>query len=228
MARKAKKKTSTRKPTASSTGPRTTEDLSDDQLQVLAFGHKKKLDDLEADVKAAADVVKAKKKLVKNAEKIAVGEMGVDALEVIKDLRDFETDEGETKLTAAVQRILRSARWAGSKLETQFEMTLEPDRTPAVDRAFAEGKRAAFSGEPAKPPHNPSTEQYRRWMEGWQVGNTTRMATIVKAMDTPHSSQPKPTFAEQLHDQNEEVRTTMITPAADKIGTAAPTHVTKQ
>jgi hypothetical protein len=131
MARKAKKQTQTRKPTASADGPRTTEDLADDVLQSLAFQHKRKFDDIAEKKK---DLAKAEKE----AKTLAKAAMGADALEVIKDLQELETEEGEKKLTTAVRRILRSAKWAGSTLNTQFQMSLEPDRTPAVDRAFAE------------------------------------------------------------------------------------------
>ncbi len=182
--RTTKSRTRQPKPPKQTSGPRTTEDLDDETLQALAFNHKKKFDGLEEERKAVA-------KKITNAKKLAKAEMGADALDVIDDLQQLETDAGELKLTTAVKRILRSARWAGSSLHTQFEMFNGPDRTPAVDRAHDAGKRAGMNGEPAKPPHHPNTEQYTRWMEGWQAGQEAHSRAGFKSMDPPKGSEPK-------------------------------------
>jgi ribosome modulation factor len=45
-----------------------------------------------------------------------------------------------------------------------------PDRTPAVDRARAEGKRAGMNGESMKPPYDTTLPQHDQWVEGWHEG----------------------------------------------------------
>jgi len=109
MARSGKRTTQPRPPKAAPSGPRTTEDLSDEDLQALAFKHHNNLNGAEGAVKAA-------QKRVKEIKALAKAEMGADAIEVLKDLTELETEDGEKKLTQAVKRILRSARWAGSTL----------------------------------------------------------------------------------------------------------------
>jgi hypothetical protein len=58
-------------------------------------------------------------------------------------------------------------------LGTHFD--LFEDRQPATDRAHAEGRRDAMSGEPLRNPYDPSVEQHRRYAEGWHEGETARI-----------------------------------------------------
>lgn len=152
----------------------TTEQLDDEALQALAFQHKKKYEHLlAAKKKADADF--------KNGCKLAKAELGDDAIDIIKDLIALDSEEGEARIKATVERQLRVARWAGAELGTQFEMFEGEDRTPAVDRAYAAGKRAGMAGEPAKPPHAPSTPQYAKWMEGHGDGQEALARATFKA-----------------------------------------------
>ena len=62
-------------------------------------------------------------------------------------------------------------------LGPQLQMFGEPDRTPAVDRAFDEGKRCAMEGGTRKPPYSPELPQFEAWMKGYYEGQE---ATIEK------------------------------------------------
>lgn len=172
--RKTKEKASS-KPSATTSAPST---MDDDDLQVLFFQHKNSyVAALAKKKKADADF--------KNACKLAKSELKssgmADAVDRIKLAILLETDEGDASLKERLENELRVARWMGTSVGTQFSLFDGPDRTPAVDRAFDDGKRAGLSGEPAKPPHSPDTEQYRRWMAGHSEGNTALATKGFKA-----------------------------------------------
>jgi hypothetical protein len=78
--------------------------------------------------------------------------------------------EGEKIKKAAIARSLRIARWLGMALGAQLDMFEEPDRVPAADRAFEEGKTQAMQGVSLKCDYAQETEQYRRFAEGWHAG----------------------------------------------------------
>lgn len=78
-----------------------------------------------------------------------------------------ETAENEARERAAIARKLKIAKMMGSSLGAQLDMFLEPDRTPAADNAFAEGESDAMQNKPARPKYDPSTEQARKYLEGF-------------------------------------------------------------
>lgn len=136
--------------------------LTDDQRAALTFDHKKKYEAALA-AKRLADAA------LKQVCKVAKGDLGADAVADIKLMVELATDEGEAKLKADMERRLKVARWMGMPFGSQSDMFGE-DRTPAVDRAFALGKKAGLAGETMQPPHAPETEQHRRWVEGFHEG----------------------------------------------------------
>jgi hypothetical protein len=135
--------------------------LNDDELRTLAFQHRDKYAKALAKKKVAdADF--------KNVCKSAKAEMGNGAVEIIKELIALEEPEGEAALRAKLQRQADALRWAGVALGAQIELALgEVDRTPSVDRAFDEGKKTSAENKPAKPSYDPSTPQYRAYMDGY-------------------------------------------------------------
>jgi hypothetical protein len=138
----------------------------------LAFQHKGRYErTLAAKKKADADF--------KNACKAAKAEMGVGAVETIKDMVAIESEGGEDAIRSRLVRSADALRWMSIPLGTQLALTLgEPDRMPSVDRAFDEGKRASAENKPAKPPYDPSTEQYGSFMAGY----SEHQAAIVRGM----------------------------------------------
>jgi hypothetical protein len=79
----------------------------------------------------------------------------------------LETAEKEAKARAAIARQLKIAKIVGSSLGSQLDMFLEPDRTPSSDIAAEEGERDALQNLPARPKYDPSTEQYRKYMDSY-------------------------------------------------------------
>jgi hypothetical protein len=95
---------------------------------------------------------------------------------------EVETAEKEAKARAQIARRLTIARYMGSDLGAQLELFLEPDRTPAADRAYHEGQTASMKGESARPDYAPETEQYRQWMAGYNDDQANRIKKGIKPL----------------------------------------------
>jgi hypothetical protein len=151
--------------------------LNDDELRTLAFQHRDRYSSALAKKKAADANFKAICKMAK-------AEMGDGAVDIIKDLIALEDPEGEANLRARLKRQADAMRWAGLPLGTQIEFALgEVDRTPAVDRAFDEGKKQSAENQPAKPPYDPSTPQYRAYLDGYAEHQASLAATLGRGPD---------------------------------------------
>lgn len=161
---------------AATSAPTAGNELTDDQLQALFFQHKKKYETVLA-AKKEADAA------FKNACKLAKSELGDDAVLSIKDAIGFETEKGEATIKASIERQLRVARWMAVPLGSQSDFFNDfTDRTPAVDRARAEGKKAGLEGVTMKPPYATTLPQYDQWVEGWHEGQKAIFA-IQRASD---------------------------------------------
>lgn len=140
--------------------------LTDDQRHALTADHAKKYETSLA-AKKAAD--KAFKDICKRAH----ADLGDSAVLDIKDMLAASTPEGEKALVARIQaeeeRQKKIARWLGLAPGTEPSM-FDDDRTPAVDRAFADGKRVGLAGGNCAPPHAPDTAQAAKWLEGFHEG----------------------------------------------------------
>lgn len=165
-----------RKPKAAKAAtPKT--DLADDEMRALALNHKPLF------VKALA----AKKKTdadFKNCCKRIKAELGDDGVAVVKAMIELDTPEGEAKVKARARTEAKAMKWMGLPVGAQIELQLgEPDRTPAADRAFDEGKRDSMESRPRKCDYDPSTEQYRRYMAGYDEDQELRASKIGRGAD---------------------------------------------
>jgi len=95
---------------------------------------------------------------------------------------ELETAEKEAKARAKIARQLTIARYMGSDLGAQLELFLEPDRTPAADRAYHEGQTVSMEGGTPRPDYAPETEQYRQFMAGYN-DDQARIAGGIKKTD---------------------------------------------
>jgi len=136
---------------------------TDEDRQVLFHQHFKTY------VKAKTEVDAATARF-RNACKLARAECGQDAVKRFRRAVELSTPEGEQRVRDELGMIVEVAKWVGSPVGTQFSFELEPDRTPAVDRAREDGKRAGLAGEQRKPPHAPGTAQEQAWLEGHGIG----------------------------------------------------------
>ena len=142
-------------------------ELTDDQKQALALHHKAAYEaKLAAKKKADAEF--------KNACKLAKAEIAwTDGVALIKDMILAETEEGEADLRARMNRALLAARYMAVPLGSQFEM-FDEDRTPAIDRARAEGRRDGMADKPLANPYDPSVPQADAYADGWHEGRKAR------------------------------------------------------
>lgn len=152
------------------------EPLSEDQTIALTFTHKRAYS-------AALAVKKKADADLKNAAKLAKAELGADAIADIKDIIAVETEEGEKKLKAEVERKLKIARWMGLPNGANGDLFPQVDRAPAIDRAAARGKRDGLAGERADPQCDPSVPQYNSYMEAYHAGQ--KVAFTIKPLAPP-------------------------------------------
>lgn len=107
-------------------------------------------------------------------------EKGLSKKDIDYAIRLRKGDDAET-----VERVRREqllARWINHPVGTQAELFAGViDRTPSVDRAFAEGRLHGLEGKgPLSPPYAPSTEQYRSYCEGWHAAQSTLTSLFKK------------------------------------------------
>ena len=109
----------------------------------------------------------------------------------------LETPEQEAKQRAKLVRVVQVAGWVGSDIgQLSFADQLgEPDRTPAADRAYQEGRRAGLQGDRAAPGYDPSTEQHRRYMAGFHDAVDARVKQNIKPPVQAEEEKPKPARA---------------------------------
>lgn len=144
----------------------TAETISDDQLYSLTEMHRQKVEKALATKKAAAAAFL-------NACKIAKAELGADGMDKINDMIALSTPEGEARMKAQIERQLHVMRWLNVPIGSQGALFGDPDRTPIVERAFADGKRQGLAGEKQNNPHHHTTEAARQHDAGFAEGQTS-------------------------------------------------------
>jgi hypothetical protein len=142
-------------------------------------------------------------------EEEAKAKLGKHAVRDIRTWALLKDEKGEQKL----KEKMRIARWLGLAMGTQAELFAE-DRTPSVDRAYAEGKRDGLAGDPCKPDYAPELEQYRRYMDGFHEGQSV-LAKGIKPLADGDERDLRPGFM-----QSAEAEKAGITRREDAVSTA--------
>lgn len=182
-AKKTKPKTTkATKPKAAATGaeqpaPKIFNTAMDEEQRALFIGetgHLKKIKELRARLNTANANLRAGYKSAKAH--------GFDKQDFDYAIQ-LETVELEAKTRARIARNLVIAKYVGSSLGAQLDLFLEPDRTPAVDIAYDEGKAASMRGEPAKPGYDPSTPQHAQYMQGYHDDQGKRVKGGIKPLE---------------------------------------------
>lgn len=171
MARKSTRKKADEtetQPAANGTGIGHNSEMTEDQKQALALHHKANYEaKLAAKKKADADF--------KNACKLAKAEITwTDGVALIRDMILAETEEGEAELRERMNRAMLAAQYMAAPLGSQFDM-FDEDRTPAVERARAEGKRDGMADKPLVNPYDTSVPQHEQYAQGWHEGREARV-----------------------------------------------------
>jgi len=103
-------------------------------------------------------------------------------LEQIKLGDKLETPEGEAEFRMKTANQLIAAQYVGAAIGQQLALFLEPDRTPAVDRAYDEGTQDSMDGKTAHPSYDPSTPQHAQYMEGYHAETERRLKAGIKQL----------------------------------------------
>lgn len=138
--------------------------INEDGDKALFLHH---LPKIAAGKKAIADATNALRTLYKTAK--IDGFLKIDFDTAAK----MQEAEGEKNKKAAIARDLTIAKWLGFDLGSQLDLFAEPERVPAVERAFAEGETASMTGKPANPDYHPSTPQHASYMKGFHDHQAT-------------------------------------------------------
>lgn len=157
------------------------EPLTDEQQQKLFFTHVELY-------KVKLEGFKAAQAALKNAGKLIKSEG--TRLADVKEAIALESPEGEKALKEDIERKLRVARWMGASIGTQFSF-LDEDRTPSVDKAEEDGKRAGMRGEAPNPPHHYGLLQQQAWLKGWHVGQKVNLDRIKETHDSQRAEDAK-------------------------------------
>ena len=159
-------------------------DLRDDELRALAINHKGLFE-------RALAAKKDKDASFRNVCKRIKSELGDRGVEIVKAMIELDSEEGHKAVVDRIRAQAKAARWAGLPVGTQIELSLaEPDRTPAVDRAYDEGKQASMGNKTPKPPYSPETPQHRRWMDGYHEHQATLAEKIGRGNEDTKDLRP--------------------------------------
>lgn len=151
--------------------------ITDDDLKALAIQNRPFYE-------AALDKKKKADKALKDVGKTIKADLGDQGLAIIKAMIELDTPEGEARVKAKLRAQATALAWTSNQLGTQILMDLDtPDRTPAADRAYDEGKTASMANKPRKPSYAPETEQYRRYMAGYDADQTVRASKLGRGND---------------------------------------------
>lgn len=153
-------------------------ELSEDQKIARFFAYKKRWEAAKLTLKNLEEEIKTK-----------IGKQGV------RDIRTavkLDTPEGEEALKEKIEAEMRVARWMGLPVGAQEEM-FPIDRTPAVDVAYATGKRHGLAGDPCKPDYAPDLPQYQSYMSGFHDGQAV-LAKGFKPLPTEGEPDLRPRF----------------------------------
>ncbi len=89
------------------------------------------------------------------------------SMQQVKDSVWLKTPEGEAEFKAEIANRLLAAAYSDADIGDQLSLFLDHNRTPAVDRAYKEGQTRAMENKRLECKYDPSTEQYRAFVEGY-------------------------------------------------------------
>src|ERR1700682_2066472 len=149
--------------------PRKNSELTENERRALHFRHC-------SEYERALDIKKKADAGLKNVGKRIKAEK--DSVAKCKQTIQARSPQGESELRAEIEQTAEVLRWAGVQVGETAEMFA--DRRPSDETAFEHGKISGLKGERAEPPHDPGTPAHGKWMEGWNVGQESLMASFQK------------------------------------------------
>jgi hypothetical protein len=136
-------------------------ELTPDERRALFLTHRTSWNEYQAKLKAVETIGDEVKAALKSDG------FTIKMMKIADQLADVK---GEAVVKSEVEDRLKVARWLGHPLGAQLDLFEQPDRRPATEVAFENGKTAGMEGRVRKPPHSPEVPQYEEWMRGWYEG----------------------------------------------------------
>lgn len=155
--------------TAPAAGPGHNARIADKDREVLFFV------DLAAYRKALA-AKKAADAEMKRVGKVIKADLGEHGLTQIKTFEKAQTEDGAAELRAEAEARAQAMAYAGTPSGYQFDL-LE-DRTPLVERAAIEGRKAGLLGETLHCPYNEASAEGQAYSSAWHEGQAALFAGI--------------------------------------------------
>ena len=169
--------------------------LTPDQKRALALRHAEKLKDHKAKVASANGALRS---FLKEAKSDGFKKSQLE------DILLAQTPEGEATLKERLELTLTAAKWAGKPFGDLLDHLDKPDLTPAVDRAYDEGKMASMENQAARPGYHASTPQYAAYMKGFHDHQATLVADGIKPIsEAPGEDEADPTDDNPIDDSDD-------------------------
>jgi hypothetical protein len=165
-------------------------------------------------IEALRDAINKATANLRNAYKTAKAQGGFEKVDFDYAIA-VKTAEAEAKTRAKIARQLTIARFMGSDLGGQLDLFLEPDRTPAADRAYHEGETASMKNEPAQPSYAPETEQYRQYMKGFHDHQAKIAGKGIKPLHPEVERDAKETAAQKKKNEKQKAEDAKAFAATD-------------
>ena len=138
-------------------------DLTDEQRAALLFQAAGKIEREQAKMREIVASIRLIRKQAKAD--------GVDKSELNYVLYLRKAESSDALAEMAMRTLV--AKWMGHPIGTQgYFFGDGVDRTPGVEKAYAEGRVAGMAGDTCAPPDKwaPGGDQHQRWLDGWHDG----------------------------------------------------------
>lgn len=113
------------------------------------------------------------------------------SVNMFKDSLMMATPEGEAEFKAAIANRLLAAAYSDADVGEQLSLFLDHDRTPAVDRAYKEGQSRAMANKSLECKYDPSTEQYRAFVDGYHEEQGRQVKAGIGKLDAKSAAANK-------------------------------------
>ncbi|WP_011580537.1 MULTISPECIES: ribosome modulation factor [Chelativorans] len=148
-------------------------ELTTEQKSALRMHHVRRLLELEEEMQP----LRERRKQIRAEAK---GD-GFKLSEIDAAIR-LSTMEDTSIFVAEIKELIEIAK-AFNALPPGEQGDLFPDRRPANERCFDEGKVAGLAGKNPEPPYGADSKQGQAWMKGWHEGQRIMREELQAAME---------------------------------------------
>jgi len=148
-------------------------ELTPEQKSALRMHHVRRLLELEEEMQP----LRERRKQIRAEAK---GD-GFKLSEIDAAIR-LSTMEDTSIFVAEIKELIEIAK-AFNALPPGEQGDLFPDRRPADERCFDEGKVAGLAGKNPEPPYGADSKQGQAWMKGWHEGQRIMREELQAAME---------------------------------------------